>query len=205
MPNELVVRDIITETLSRAVGKGGHGLDVVPGLVKRALKEEAWKERFIRATKQEFPGFPSFEIYVVATPPEGLGASMELIEKLVKGDDEAETLLTHARQKPGGGNPRNPETGRFEPFVDNVNGRDSRPTGNTSAAALRRLSKDAPELHREVLVGKLSAHAAMVQAGFRPHTLTIPLNPESAARLLRKHFSPDALARLRELLDTGDA
>jgi hypothetical protein len=41
------------------------------------------------------------------------------------------------------------------------------PTGNSIAAALRRLRGQRPELHARVLAGELTAHAAMVEAGFR--------------------------------------
>lgn len=47
---------------------------------------------------------------------------------------------------------------------------DSRPEGNTSAKALRRLRKSAPALHADVIAGKLSPHGAMIQAGFRKRT-----------------------------------
>jgi hypothetical protein len=53
--------------------------------------------------------------------------------------------------------------------VDNghrdVNG--SRPTGNSAAAALRRLERQRPDLLDRVLAGELSPHAAMITAGFR--------------------------------------
>ena len=39
--------------------------------------------------------------------------------------------------------------------------------GNTSTYAMRRLAKDRPDLHAQCLAGDLTAHAAMVQAGFR--------------------------------------
>ena len=53
--------------------------------------------------------------------------------------------------------------------VDNGKGaiNDLRPTGTSRAAALRRLRKDRPDLHTRVLGGELSAHAAMIEAGFR--------------------------------------
>jgi len=67
-------------------------------------------------------------------------------------------------------------------LVDNVN-EVHRPDGNATSAALRRLRKDRPDLHALVLEEQLSAHAAMVQAGFRPRTATIRLdNVESIAR-----------------------
>jgi hypothetical protein len=86
--------------------------------------------------------------------------------------------------------------------VDNVN--TLRPAGNTQAAALRRLRKDAPELHADVLAGRISPHAAMIKAGFRRHTMTIRADdPESAARTLSK-LPRETRHRLAELLLAAD-
>src|SRR5208282_3228545 len=41
------------------------------------------------------------------------------------------------------------------------------PTGNSAANAIRRLRKDRPDIHTRVLAGELSAHAGMIEAGFR--------------------------------------
>jgi hypothetical protein len=67
-----------------------------------------------------------------------------------------------AQQRPGG----RPKT------VDNGGGNinSSRPSGTSKAYALRRLRKDRPDLHTRVLAGEISAHAGMVEAGFRKRT-----------------------------------
>jgi hypothetical protein len=41
------------------------------------------------------------------------------------------------------------------------------PSGTSAAAAMRRLRKDRPGIHARVLAGEMSAHAGMVEAGFR--------------------------------------
>jgi hypothetical protein len=46
-----------------------------------------------------------------------------------------------------------------------------RPSGNSAAAALRRLERHRPDLLDRVLAGEVSAHAAMVEAGFRKRSL----------------------------------
>ena len=61
------------------------------------------------------------------------------------------------------------------------------------------------EVGVEVLADRLSAHAAMVKAGFRPKTISVPVGrPERVAAYLRKHMPKDALARLIELLTKED-
>lgn len=60
------------------------------------------------------------------------------------------------------------------------------PTGTSSAAALRRLRKERPDLHARVLAEELTPHRAMVEAGFRKPTITIPREVDAAARALRR-------------------
>jgi hypothetical protein len=42
-----------------------------------------------------------------------------------------------------------------------------RPSGNSAAAALRRLERYRPDILNRVLAGEMSAHAGMIEAGFR--------------------------------------
>jgi hypothetical protein len=63
-----------------------------------------------------------------------------------------------------------------------------RPEGNSRDKALRRLRDHRPDLHAQVLANELSAHAAMVEAGFRPRTFTVPDNIDAAAPILRRRF-----------------
>ncbi len=59
--------------------------------------------------------------------------------------------------------------------VDNVNSCiEPRPTGTSTDYALRRLRKDRPDLHQRVLNKELSPNAAMIEAGFRVKTFTLP-------------------------------
>jgi hypothetical protein len=126
--------------------------------------------------------------FVVAPPLKGIGASVELVKRVVTDDLEAVDLLDRALQS----------APSLFTAGNNVPGR---PEGNTQAKALRRLRKDAPELHAEVLAGRLSAHTAMVQAGFRRKTITVPASePAAAARVLRKNFSAEGSAELIEAL-----
>jgi hypothetical protein len=64
-----------------------------------------------------------------------------------------------ASQRPRG-RPKNVSNGKADRNI-------SRPSGTTAAYALRRLRKDRPDIHAKVLAGEMSAHAGMVEAGFR--------------------------------------
>jgi hypothetical protein len=54
-------------------------------------------------------------------------------------------------------------------ILDNNEGdvQDLAPTGNSAAAALRRLERYRPDILDRVLAGEISAHAGMIEAGFR--------------------------------------
>lgn len=178
---------VLVHALSSAMRSTGNGLGAVPGLLKKVIAEESWREF---TTPLGHPvKHRRFVDFVTAKSPEGLEADVSLVKRICDSDTEAADLLDQALQNLAG----HPPTGNNVP---------NRPEGNTQAKALRRLRKDKPELHAEVLAGRLTAHAAMVQAGFRPKTISVPVSrPDSVAAALRKHMTPEQLAQLRALLD----
>lgn len=189
MKDQQKVNATLVDALGSALRSGDHGLKTVPGLLKRVLSEGSWRE--FTTQRGEVVQYERFEDFVVRPPLKGLGATLDLIKRVVASDPEAVDLLDSALQR---------DVGRPAETVDNVNGIE-RPTGNTQTAALRRLRKDAPELHAEVLAGHLSAHAAMVRAGFRPKSVTVRVEqPEAVAATLRKHMAPTDVAELARLL-----
>jgi len=123
-----------------------------------------------------------------------LGTSVGLIKRIVADDREAVDLLDRVLQR---------QVGRPREIVYNVHNSKGRPAGNSQARALRRLRKDAPELHAEVIAGRLSAHAAMVKAGFRTRTISVPVeHPDRVAAALRRHMTQEQLEELvRHLTD----
>src|SRR6266542_2002333 len=88
--------NVLVETLGSSLRSGGSALDDVPALLKRVLQDEAWR-RFVtrRGEPVEHERFADF----VATPPtEGLGASMELIDRIVgTGDPDLLRMLRKAK------------------------------------------------------------------------------------------------------------
>ncbi|KLL10815.1 MULTISPECIES: hypothetical protein [Protofrankia] len=99
--------------------------------------------------------------------------TVELIRRVVADDPALVDLLDQALQNPHGG-----DRSKF----DNVQDAPEAPTGNSETAALRRLRKEADagneqaaELRSDVLAGRISAHQAMVRAGYRPKTTPWPV------------------------------
>lgn len=180
--------NVLVESLGSSLRRGGSSLESVPGLLKQVLREESWREFVTR--RDELVRHERFVDFVSAEPLRGLGASVGLIKRIVSDDAEANDLLDQALKNP---------TGR--PHIDdNVH---KRPSGNSSSSALRRLRKDAPELHTEVLEGRLTAHAAMLQAGFRKPTFSVRGDdPEKIAETLRRKLSDDQIADLIRYLSS---
>lgn len=179
----------MVEALGSALRRGGNALEDVPDLLKRVLAEESWRE-FV-TPRGELVQHERFVDFVTTPPTQGIGASVDLVRRIIASDAEALDLLDQALAG---------RQGERTDLLD-ISKEVKAPTGTTQAAALRRLRKDKPELHADVLAGRLSAHAAMVQAGFRPKTVSVPVSrPDSLAAALRRHLSPDDIARLIRLL-----
>jgi hypothetical protein len=98
-------------------------------------------------------------------------ASILLVERLVADDPEARDLLGQAikETQPHGGARRK---GEHKSKIDNI--QLAAPTGTSAAAALRRLRKDRPDIHAEVLAGELSPHGGMIEVGFRKRVVYVP-------------------------------
>lgn len=192
---ELVGNGQVVASLADAIARGDIGLKLVPGLLKRVCNENAWRKRVVRQTN-EVVAFPDFSVFVTTTPPDGLGVDIDTLRKLCRDDPEARDIIDHVTQRP----PHRPVS------VDIINAYDKqeRPTGTSANQALRKLRVDAPELHRRVLDRELSPHAAMIEAGFRRKTITVPLDPERAAKTLARHFDPrelnDLIVELQSLI-----
>jgi hypothetical protein len=163
----LVIRDQVTDALSRSLRNSASGLNLVPGLLRRALIDEAWKERIVHQTKQHIPGFPSFRVYVETDVPEGLGATCELVERMLRDDSEALALFRAAT------------TGK--PGAHNHNIMRSR-QGTSRAYTLDRLKRDRPDLFDRVKANNLSANAAAIEAGWRKKAAALDLLRKAWAR-----------------------
>ena len=195
MADDLRANALINDSLGSALRSGDHALGTVPALLKRVLAEGTWHEFITK--RGEHVHHERFADFVTTKPLGGLGSDVALVQRIVADDNETLDLLDQALQRPVG-----------HPSIDdNIHNR--RVAGTSQSGALRRLRKNAPELHADVLAGRLSAHGAMVRAGFRPKTVSVPVTkPEAVARSLLKYMSADDIAKLIAALvgaaDPGD-
>lgn len=187
--NRAAANNTYVESLGSSLNHGGAALITVPKLVIKVIETEAWREFQPRVGSVRH--HQRFEDFVTAAPLDGIGSTMEQLRDICRSDTVALDAIDQAVQN--------------RPALHIVKGEARAPTGNRSDVALRRLRKSAPELHAEVLAGHLSAHAAMVQAGFRPRTISVRLDdPDAIARTLRRHLTTDQLAVLAAALE-GDS
>lgn len=197
-PDPLLAGFPVVNSLRSALRDGEQGLSTVPGLLKRVILEDLWQQ-FVTMSGERVE-HDSFTTFVTLPPMRGLGADVPLLRRIVADDAEAVDLLDRVLQQPPGNrsgrNQHSPKVGT----LDNIQGSKA-PTGTSESAALRRLRKDRPDLHAQVLDGELSAHAAAVQAGFRPKTFTVRAdNPESIVTTLRRQLDSKTLSLVIKLL-----
>ena len=212
--NVLKENDVFIAELRNALREGEVGLRHVPDLLKCVIEKDRWRERVIQQTG-EIIQFERFDEFIITDPPEGLGATMDLIWRICKGHEEVEVLLDKITNKrPGGVN--NPSgIGGWSNKTDddsvlvnidivnidkNCKQSESNTGGNSRQYALRRLRKTRPDLLERVVANELSPHAAMVEAGLRKQRASFILTPESVADTLINKFDDGELSTIVELL-----
>lgn len=125
-------------TLGSSLSLGLVGINGVPDLIKVILEKQAWRKRFVAATRQVVE-FDSFMAFLDAYQPEGLHAKYEDLKRLCHERVDVQDLLEQAVK----GDVGNPTFGS-KPIVSNIHNSD-RPAGTTRAAGLRKLRKYADE------------------------------------------------------------
>ena len=151
--------DIVSATAT-ALARGGASLQNVPGLIKRLIQEETWREYVTPVGRVET--FPTFAAFIVH--PWGLNTTIDLLERICGEDMAALDAIEQATTRKRGGQ------SKAERAIDvcntNIQEQRKRRTSNDRAYALRRLRKERPDIHARVLAGDLSPHRGMIAAGF---------------------------------------
>ncbi|MFJ5785370.1 hypothetical protein [Streptomyces hydrogenans] len=158
------------------------------------MEEEAW--RAFVTPRGELVEHERFVDFVTTPPTAGLGATVELLRTIVAADEVTLDLLDQALQRPAH---------IHQDDLDDVDNIHVRPSGTSKEAGLRRLRKDRPDLHADVLAGRLSTHSAMVKAGFRKRKISVPVSSaEDAAKAIRRNLDPEQVKELARLLASDD-
>jgi hypothetical protein len=188
MTETLTRKASLVDLLGSALRDGGHALTAVPGLLKQVLVDDGWRD-FV-TQRGERAQHDRIEDFVRTPPLKGLGASVELVERVIGTDDPDLLRMWRAAQKVGRGHRRQ---GDSPSLSDDETGK-----------AADRLARDAPEEYEAVRRGEKTINAAARAAGIRPHRISVRLDrPDSIARSLRRYMPPDQLATLARLLLEG--
>lgn len=174
----LVANQGVIESLQKAVLNAPRDIETLRLALSGAIRDGAWMDRLDTKRRARWRYEQGQFLKFVTDPlPEGLGTDVETLEKFIREDVELyEMFLAMTTRGPGGAN--NPggrnqhteeEVNRDNVTVDLLERTESQepPRGNTLPYAIRRLAKDRPDLLERVKAGEMSAHAAMVEAGFR--------------------------------------
>ena len=187
-------------SMHHALKGGTLGLKEMPGLIKDAIREKVW-EGWVDIHTQQRYSQPDFETFITTPILEGLGATIDQIMALCEKDIEAQQLIqSELKRGPGAplGNTNNRYSSKEEDTTFN-NVKDCKakaPVGNTRAAGLRRLEKDRPDLLADVIAGNKAVNSAMIEAGFRKKTVTVPVDVDGFFVAINKHFTTDQINQL---------
>lgn len=193
-----VVREVVSSTTA-----GADVMSALPGLVRRLLDEEAWRE-FDAPAPVGHVEHTSFRAFVAAKQPRGLGSRLGQLLALCGGDDELRARVQRAydaeiQPLAEHGGDRRSDAVQVDPVNLKAQG------GNSRDYVIARLERDDPQLAQRVKRGEVTATAAARQKGWRKPHITVT-SPESIAAALRRHLGPDDIAALiRLLLDDGGA
>lgn len=196
MADKLREAGSVVRSFRAALAEGEGGLKAIPGLLLRIIKDELWRDRLDLSSGQRVH-FNRFVDFVTTPPIEGLGEDPETLLDLCKKHDAAYKALVGALKGDHGGDRKSAE---YEIKSDNITLDIGR--GTSRAYGLTWLDENRPDLYEAVLRKEMSVNRAMIQAGQRKKSLSIPLEPESAARRLAKAFDIEGLRRLVAELET---
>jgi hypothetical protein len=173
-PGPLVHNQHTVASLQKALISTPQNLTVLRGTLRRVLSNGAWLDRVDPERGARFRYGPEDFLAFIKDPlPKGLSTDVDTIRKFIADDSALVVAFELAIDKGRGGN--NNPAGKGGRARKNDN-RDivtvdkpaaQPPRGNSPGYAARRLSRERPDLLEKVKAGELSAHRAMIEAGFR--------------------------------------
>lgn len=181
------VRQNIVNSAHTALTNGAEGLKNFPLFLAECFEQGVWKhERILSGGSRCNP--MSFQEFIHAPYPTGLGASYDVIRPLITADKKLlEAWDRETQRAPGNPTGANQHT-KTEDGGSLYNIQDSSipsaPTGTSEQAGIRRLRKAAEAGDSraqlwldDVIAGKVSVHRACVAMGWRKPTITLRDEP----------------------------
>lgn len=193
MSSQMLTTDEQVIMLQKYVAEGARDIDLVSSLVGQVIESGAWASFTDQLGNPiEHPSFQSF----VTTPRwRGMGTTKAALVAWVREQDEATAeQVEKAWRGEIAAMPRKGEVGKGRASV-----RCGGTTPNEADGILARLKRDDPTLAARVVAGEVSPNAAALIKGWRKPRVLLT-SPESVASAVRKHWTPEQIAELRDLL-----
>jgi hypothetical protein len=214
----LAANGMMVQMLQTTLSQSETSANTLPKLLRQIVTKNAWREfAFPGEVGQAYRwNAADFRRFLESPRPAGCETPIALVRRMVVGTDVERAFEELIRGEPGNptGRPGAPrgEDGAFTSNRNNITDTGDDPPitipidpavtrerdysresqqGTSTSYALRRLQRNRPDLHAQVLAKELTPNAAMIAAGFRDRTLTIPINPTLAGKRLALHYTPD--------------
>jgi hypothetical protein len=148
--------------------------------------------------------FKSFRSFALTKLPYGLGCTEDQLSLLLReAQKSVEDRAVETKELP------QPEIGKGKPGPGRGNKTGSHTTRFNDRGAdylTARIARDNPDILERMKAGEFkSVRQAALEAGIVHRRISIPTEPEAAARTLRKVFNPADLARLASLITAPQA
>jgi hypothetical protein len=183
-------------TLLGASRSGNNGIRSIPGLMLGMLREDGWRDmvrpldgkRFTNETIEQWVLGPAWaglyfknwdQLYAILDRDHEVGQRVKAM--LVERGAPANGLAQDVRPVVKNGEVGKGRPNRFDVIKPNQG-------GTSEAYLIARLKRDMPDLAQEVIAGRLSAHAAAVQAGIKRATWTAPQDVDALAQALERRY-----------------
>ncbi len=173
----------------------------MPGLMLSLLRDDGWRRLVRPIDGKEFVN-DTVEQWVRGEPWAGLhfpswDALYAMLDRSEHGPECRERLIALGAPANGAAADARPVAKRGA-NQHTAGGSNTTSSGDDRGTAYiaGRLKRDHPALAEEVIAGRLSAHAAAVQAGFRKPTWTAPADPERLAAAVERRFPGWRLVRV---------
>jgi hypothetical protein len=180
--------------LHSAIKNSSAALGDIPILVKRLIKEDAWRVHYVAKIGMNVI-FESFSDFVRTPFPKGLGINVNDLKNLCRNDPEAIDLINQLLEKPKHGGDR-----RSDKFICNIVTYEKLNRGNSRDNALEKLRDRRPDLHEKVISNEITPHGAMIEAGLRKKVIQIPYDIKNIASALKRKFSQAEIDELVNIL-----
>ena len=184
----------LIDYLRSAISDGAAGMLDAPSLLRQIIESELWRERFVAQTK-ETVRFDTFDQFIAAAPPEGMGASKRLLYKFCADDIGLLDLLDRTFKSRQRGGDR-----RSDKFKSNNVTIEKSDRGNSAVYSLRRLRTVRPDLHKRVLEKEISINRAMIEGGLRKNTIAIATDVSKICAAIREKFTSGQINEIIEQL-----